>query len=325
MIASTTALAAEVNVYSARKEALIKPILDDFSQQTGIKVNLVTGKADALIARLRSEGKLSPADLIISTDVGRLVRAKQAGLTQAQSLAGAADRVAPQFRDADAHWLALTLRARPIMYASSRVKPEALSTMLALADEQWKGRICIRSSGNIYNQSMVAAMMEIYPQEQVSAWAKGMVDNFARKPAGGDRDQIKAVAAGQCDIAVANTYYLAGMLNSQDPAEVKAAEQVSVYWPDQAGTGTHINISGIAITKHAKNKQSAQQLIDFMLSDEAQQWYAQANHEYPVVDGIEWSNTLIDMGTFKPQKVDLTAVGKANAAALMLMDSAGWR
>jgi iron(III) transport system substrate-binding protein len=322
---TATSIAAEVNVYSARKEALIKPILDDFTEQTGIEVNLITGNADALISRIKSEGQFSPADVLVSTDVGRLVRAKQMGITQANDDDIVKSSVPAYLRDEDEHWTALTLRARPIMYAKDRVDPETLSTMQGLTNEEWKGRICIRSSNNIYNQSMISGMIQTQGDAQTLAWAEGLVENFARSPKGGDRDQIKAVVAGECDIAIANTYYLAGMLNSEDADTRKVAEQVAVFWPDQAGAGAHVNISGISIAKHATNTAEAKKLIQFMLSDQAQSWYADTNHEYPVKEGIEWSDTLKEMGEFKAQEVSLTKVGETNAKALMLMDRAGWR
>lgn len=322
---STQVNADELNVYSARKEALIKPALDKFSQQTGVKVNLVTGKADALISRMRSEGQFSPADVLITTDVGRLERAKTMGLTQTHGLNDVLSNQSTHLLDPAEHWVALTLRARPIMYATDRVNPTELSTMAALADPKWKGRICVRSSTNVYNQSMVSAMLATDSEQDVEQWAKGLVANFARPPKGGDRDQIKAVAAGQCDIAIANTYYLAGMLHSDDNNEVEAASKVSVFWPDQDGAGAHVNISGIVIAKHAKNVENAKQLVQYMLTESAQQWYAQTNHEYPVLDSVEASQTLKEMGEFKPQNVSLTTVGTNNDRALKLMDKAGWR
>ena len=324
-IFSVNSIAAELNVYSARKEALIKPILDDFSKETGIKVNLITGGADALISRIQSEGQFSPADVLISTDVGRLVRAKQLGITQANADDFVVENVPAYLRDEDQHWTALTLRARPIMYAKDRVNPESLSTMQALTDEKWKNRICIRSSNNIYNQSMISGMIQTQGEAKTLAWARGLVANFARTPKGGDRDQIKAVVAGECDIAIANTYYLAGMLNDEDEATRKTAQQVAVFWPDQETIGAHVNISGVSVAKHAKNLDAAKALIRFMLTDKAQVWYAETNHEYPVKEGIKWSQTLQDMGTFKAQDVSLSKVGETNAKALMLMDSAGWR
>jgi iron(III) transport system substrate-binding protein len=325
VIFSAHSVSAEVNVYSARKEALIKPILDDFSKQTGIKVNLITGDADALISRMKSEGQFSPADVLITTDVGRLVRAKQLGVTQVNADESIIKNVPSYLRDDDLHWTALTLRARPIMYAKGRVDPASLSTMQALTKKEWKNRICIRSSNNIYNQSMISGMIQTQGEAQTLAWAKGLVANFARTPKGGDRDQIKAVVAGECDVAIANTYYLAGMLNAEDEDTRQTAQQIAVFWPDEETIGTHVNISGASIAKYAKNVDSAKALIGFMLTDEAQVWYAETNHEYPVKKGIKWSQTLQDMGTFKAQEVSLSKVGETNAEALMLMDSAGWR
>jgi iron(III) transport system substrate-binding protein len=325
VIFSAHSVSAEVNVYSARKEALIKPILDDFSKQTGIKVNLITGDADALISRMKSEGQFSPADVLITTDVGRLVRAKQLGVTQVNADESIIKNVPSYLRDDDLHWTALTLRARPIMYAKGRVDPASLSTMQALTKKEWKNRICIRSSNNIYNQSMISGMIQTQGEAQTLAWAKGLVANFARTPKGGDRDQIKAVVAGECDVAIANTYYLAGMLNAEDEDTRQTAQQIAVFWPDEETIGTHVNISGASIAKYAKNVDSAKALIGFMLTDEAQVWYAETNHEYPVKKGIRWSQTLQDMGTFKAQEVSLSKVGETNAEALMLMDSAGWR
>lgn len=325
VIFSAHSFSTEVNVYSGRKEALIKPILDDFSKQTGIKVNLITGDADALISRIKSEGQFSPADVLISADVGRLVRAKQLGITQANADEVIIANVPAYLRDEELHWTALTLRARPIMYAKDRVDPASLSTMQALTNKEWKNRICIRSSNNIYNQSMISGMIQTQGEAKTLDWAKGLVANFARTPKGGDRDQIKAVVAGECDVAIANTYYLAGMLNADDEATRKTAQQVAVFWPDQDTIGTHVNISGVSIAKYANNLGSAKTLIRFMLTDEAQVWYAETNHEYPVKAGIKWSQTLQDMGTFKAQEVSLAKVGETNAKALMLMDRAGWR
>ncbi len=314
----------EVNVYSARKEALIKPILDKFTQQTNIKVNLVTGKADALISRLSSEGKLSPADLLITTDVGRLHRAKSQGLLQPSNSA-IMQSVPAQLRDPEHHWFGLTLRARPIMYVPSRVKASELSTMENLTDPKWRGRICIRSSGNIYNQSMVAAMLAQQDKSTVQSWAEGLVSNFARPPKGGDRDQIKAAVAGICDIAIANTYYLAGMLSDTDKKNQAIAKQIKVFWPNQNTGGAHVNISGAAITKNAPNKTNAEKLLAFMVTPEAQEWYAQTNHEYPVMKGVKWSPVLQGFGQFKSEQVDLQKVGELNTQAVQLMDRAGWK
>lgn len=315
----------EVNLYSARKENLIKPLLERFSAETGIRVNLVTGKADALLKRLSSEGRNTPADVLLTTDAGRLYRAKQAGVTQAFDTDILKQRVPPQYRDPDSHWYGLSLRARPILYVKGRVAPADLSSYEALADEKWKGRICIRSSNNIYNQSLVASMIAANGLEKTETWAKDLVKNFARPPRGGDRDQIKAAVAGQCDIAVANTYYLAGMLTGSDPKQRGIAEQMAVFWPNQDGRGTHVNVSGAALIKASRNRENAIRLIEFLTSDASQQWYAEVNGEYPIRKGIKVSKTLEKWGEFKADDLNLSRLGENNPEAVMLMDRAGWR
>ncbi|AWL12341.1 putative binding protein component of ABC iron transporter [Saliniradius amylolyticus] len=317
--------AEQVNVYSARKEALIKPVLERFTEQTGVEVNLITGKADTLISRIAAEGSLTPADVLITTDVGRLYRAKEQNLLQSVDSEVLKQHIPARLRGEDNQWFALTKRARTIMYAKDRVDPAELSTMEALTDDKWQGRICIRSSSNIYNQSMVAAMIEQKGEAETLAWAKGLVKNFARPPKGGDRDQIRAVAAGQCDIAIANTYYLAGMHVSDDPAQVEAAQKVAVFWPNQDERGVHVNISGAAVTRHSNNADNAQKLLEFLITPESQQWYARHNQEYPVRAGVEQSEVLKQFGDFKAESIPLEVVGKLNGEALTLMDKAGWK
>lgn len=323
---SQAALAVEeVNLYSARKEALIKPLLDKFTAQTGIAVNLITGKADALLKRMQIEGKNSPADLLITTDAGRLHRAKAAGLTTAIESEPLDKLVPPSYRDSEKHWYGLSLRARPIVYVKDKVDPQNLSSYSALSDPQWKGRICIRSSNNIYNQSLVASMIAHNGVDATESWAKAFVKNFARPPKGGDRDQVKAAAAGMCDIAIVNTYYLAGMLESKNPKEQAAAKKVAVFWPDQEGNGTHVNVSGAAIMKAAKHKANAIKLIEYLASDASQAWYAKTNGEYPIRDGVAISDTLKSWGAFKKDDLQLGLLGKYNPDAVRLMDRAGWR
>jgi iron(III) transport system substrate-binding protein len=312
-------------LYSARKEALIKPLLDKFTQQTGISVNLVTGKADNLITRLKSEGKFSPADLLLTTDVGRLYRAKQQGLTQAISFSEAIAAVPDNFRDEQGHWLGLSLRARPLMVSVDSVDAQTITSLEDLISPQWKGRVCVRSSNNIYNQSMVASLIAQLGESAAQDWVNKFVKSFARPPQGGDRDQIKAVAAGLCDVAIANTYYLAGMLSSKDKTTQKQAKRVNVIWPNQADRGVHINISGVALAKNAPNKDAAVKLIDFLLTNESQLWYAKTNHEYPILANIAWSELLQSFGTFKAEQVPLSKLGVLNAAAVKMMDRAGWK
>jgi iron(III) transport system substrate-binding protein len=325
-IAPSLTLAEEVvNLYSARKENLIKPLLDRFSEETGIKVNLVTGKADALLQRLQSEGRNTPADLLITTDAGRLHRAKAAGVTQAVESEKLKGVVPESFRDPDGHWYALSLRARPILYVKERVDPARLSTYEALIDPAWKNKICIRSSSNIYNQSLVASMIAVNGAEATETWAKTFVNQFARPPKGGDRDQIKAAAAGQCDIAIANTYYLAGMLTSKDLAQRDAAAKLAVFWPNQQGRGVHVNVSGAALTKAAKNRENAIKLLEFLLNHDSQAWYAESNGEYPVRDDVAASELLKGWGDFKMDRLNLSQLGPLNPDAVRLMDRAGWK
>jgi iron(III) transport system substrate-binding protein len=314
-----------VNLYSARKEKLIKPLLDRFSEQTGITVNLVTGKADALLQRLQSEGRNTPADMLITTDAGRLHRAKAAGVTQAVVSEKLSEVVPESFRDPDGHWYGLSLRARPILYVKDRVDPARLSTYEALIDPDWKRKICIRSSGNIYNQSLVASMIAANGAESTETWAKTFVKQFARPPKGGDRDQIKAAAAGQCDLAIANTYYLAGMLTSKDQAQRDAAAKLAVFWPNQQGRGAHVNVSGAALTKAAKNRENAIKLLVYLVNRDSQAWYAEANGEYPVREDVAPSELLKRWGDFKMDRLNLSQLGKLNPDAVRLMDRAGWK
>jgi len=324
-VASPALATDEVNLYSARKEELIKPLLDRFTSETGIRVNLVTGKADALLKRLETEGRNSPADLFLTTDAGRLHRAKAAGVLQPTESAELDAAVPANLRDPDGQWFGLSLRARPIFYVKDRVRPDEIASYEDLADPKWKGRICIRSSDNIYNQSLVASMIVSKGEMATESWAKGLVSNFARPPKGGDRDQIKAAAAGLCDLAVANTYYYGMMLDSGDAADRDAAAKLAILWPNQDDRGTHVNVSGIGLTASSINKDNAIRLMEFLANPASQHWYAETNHEYPVREGVDWSPTLESWGKFKADELNLSLLGERNADAVMLMDRAGWR
>jgi len=317
--------AEEVNLYSARKEELIKPLLDRFTRKTGVKVNLVTGKEDALLQRLKTEGRNSPADLLLTSDAGRLFRARESGVLAAIDSATLAKLVPANYRDPDGYWFGLSVRARPIVYVKQRVHASELSTYEALGDPKWKGRICIRSSDNIYNQSLVASMISHRGVAATEAWARGFVANFARPPVGGDRDQVLAAAAGQCDVVVVNTYYLAGMVHDKNSAHREAASKVAVFWPNQKDRGTHVNVSGIGLTAAARHKANAIRLVEFLAGDEAQQWYAETNHEYPIRASVPVSKTLAAMGTFRADPLKLHELGKHNAEAVRLMDRVGWK
>ncbi|HJW80885.1 MAG TPA: Fe(3+) ABC transporter substrate-binding protein [Acidiferrobacterales bacterium] len=324
-LAGPVQAAGEVNLYSARKEELIKPLLDKFTVKTGIKVNLVTGKEDALLERLKSEGRNSPADLLLTSDAGRLHRAQEAGVLAPVDSARLRKLVPAHYRDPQGHWFGLSVRARPIAYVTQRVHANELSTYEALAERKWKGRICIRSSDNIYNQSLVASMIAHRGVAATEAWARGFVANFARAPVGGDRDQVLAAAAGQCDVVIVNTYYLAAMLNDQDPAQRAAAQKLAVFWPNQKDRGAHVNVSGIGLTAAARHRDSAVKLIEYLAGAEAQAWYAEVNHEYPIRPDIPVSKTLAAMGKFKADTLNLHRLGQYNAEAVKLMDRAGWK
>ena len=325
IFASSLCVAAEVNVYSARKEALIKPLLQRFEEDTGIRVNLITGKADTLLQRLISEGKNSPADVLITVDVGRLYRARQAQVLQPIRSTILEAAVPERYRSAQGYWFGLSLRTRAIVYAAERVTPQQLSTYETLANPDWRQKVCIRSSSNIYNQSLVASLIKHLGTEETLAWATALVKNLARPPQGGDRDQIKAVAAGQCDVAVVNSYYLGKMLASKNTSERQAAEQVKIFWPNQDDRGAHVNISGAGVTASSKNRESAVKLLEFLVGDGAQKWYAETNMEYPVKRDISPSEILKSWGEFKADALSLHRLGELNAQAVMIMDQAKWK
>ena len=325
LAAAPAVRAAEVNVYSARQEVLIKPLLEAFEAATGITVNVVSGKADALLTRLEREGVNSPADLLLTTDAGRLVRARQAGLLQPVTSALLEANIPPQYRETEGHWFGLSVRTRTIIYARDRVTADQLSTYEALAGTEWRGRVCVRSSNSVYNQSMLAAMIAHSGIAATETWAAGLVANFARKPQGGDRDQIRAVAAGACDVAIANTYYLAGLAKSDDDADRQVAGKVAVFWPNQGGRGVHVNISGAGVTRHAANVAEAVALIEFLSGDAAQRLYAEVVNERPVKPGVPVSAAVAAWGAFEADSLNLTLLGEFNAEAVRLADRVGWR
>ncbi|MEM7196247.1 MAG: Fe(3+) ABC transporter substrate-binding protein [Pseudomonadota bacterium] len=314
-----------VNIYSARKEALILPLLERFKEDTGINFRLVTGKADGLLKRIEIEGEATPADVFITVDAGRLQKAKVAEILQPIENATLNETVPAHLRDQDNQWFGLSQRARVIFYAKDRVDPSELSTYEALTDEKWRGRLCIRSSNSVYNQSLVASMIHSLGEEATEQWATGLVKNFARNPGGGDTDQLHAVAAGQCDITVVNTYYFGRLINSDKDKDRGAAENIGIFWPNQNDRGAHFNVSGAGVTKYAKNPETAQKLLEYLVKPESQSWYAEVNNEFPVVPGAPISETLASFGPFKSDTINLTLLGENNRAALQLMDRAGWQ
>jgi iron(III) transport system substrate-binding protein len=317
--------AEEVNIYSYRKEHLIKPQLDAFTKQTGIRVNLVTGKADALIQRILREGVNSPADVLLSADAGRLVRSKYIGILQAVKSAELESAIPARYRDRAGYWFGLGIRARVIFYAVDRVKPSSLSNYEALTGAQWKDRILIRSSSNIYNQSLLASLIDHLGRDGATSWARGIVANMARRPQGGDADQIRGVAAGAGDVAIANHYYYARLLASKKPRDQAVVAKVKVFWPNQNGRGTHVNISGAGVAKHAKHRQAAIRLLEYLAGEQAQRIYAEKGHEFPVRMGVAVSGVVASLGKFKSDDIGIEILGKNNAEAVRIFDRAGWR
>ncbi len=313
-----------INVYSARQEGLIKPLLDQFTDSYGIEVKLITGKGDALLTRLELEGNNSPADVLITIDAGRLYRAQEAGVLQAVSSEELSNNVPKHLRSKDNLWYGLSMRARTIVYSRDRVSPEELSTYEELANSKWRKKLCIRSSSNIYNQSLVASFVANNGVSTTEKWLQGIKSNFARKPQGGDRDQVLAVAAGVCDLAVVNTYYLGGMLKSSNDSQKDAANKVNVFWPNQNGRGAHVNISGAGITQSSQSPENAKKLLEFLSSSNSQRWYAEVNNEYPVDPKVEVSPILKSWGSFKADSLPVEVLGQLNNQAVKSMDKAGW-
>ena len=320
-----SAIAAEVNVYSHRKEELIKPLLEAFTASTGVKVNLVTGNADALIERMRSEGRNSPADVVLTSDAARLFKSKQLGLLEAVQSPTLERLVPARFRDPKGYWFGLSIRARPIFYARDRVDPAELSSYEALTEKKWRGRILVRSSSNIYNQSLLASLISAQGPAAAESWAHGIVANFARKPQGGDTDQLRALAAGEGDVAIANTYYYGRLLGSERDSDRDVAAKIAIFWPNQSDRGTHINISGGAVARYASRRAEAVRFLEFLASDAAQEIYAEKDHEFPIRDDVPRSKIVSGMGTFKAHELPLDQLGEHNAAALRIFDRAGWR
>jgi iron(III) transport system substrate-binding protein len=321
---ATNAHAAEVNVYSARQEALIKPQLDAFSDDTGILVNLVTGDAKELVQRMKAEGVNSPADLLFTADAGNLYAAATASLCQQVRSEVLEKAIPASYRDPRGNWFGLGIRARPIFYLPGKVDPAELKTYEDLADPKWKGRILVRSSNHVYNQSLLASIIAHQGSAAAEEWAEGVAANLARKPQGGDRDQIKAAAAGEGDIVIANSYYYAQMLTSDQEEEREAAKKLKVIWPNQDDRGVHVNVSGACVAANAPNKEEAVKLLEFLVSDEAQQIYAEKGQEFPVKPGIPASETLQSLGSFKADELNLAELGKHNAEAVRIFDRVGW-
>jgi iron(III) transport system substrate-binding protein len=315
----------EINIYSSRHYDTDIALYDNFTEQTGIAVNLIEGTSDELIERIRNEGVNSPADIVITVDAGRLWRAKEAGVLQTHDSETLNSLIPAEMRDEDGFWVGLSERVRGIIYNREMVNPEDLQGYWELADSKWEGRICIRSSNNIYNQSLVASLIESRGEEETEEWARSLVNNFARDPQGGDTDQIKAVAAGLCDVAIANHYYLARLIQSENAEDREVAEKVGIHFPPAQYGGAHVNISGAGIALNSPNRENAVRFLEYLAGEEAQQLYAIANNEFPIIDSIELPGVLGEFGEYESDAVNVTYYGENNPAAIRLMDRAGWR
>ncbi len=319
--ASLPALADEVNVYTTRQPELIQPIFDAFTAESGIAVNVLYSEK-GLIERMKAEGDRGPADLYITADIGSVKAATDAGLTQPHGSATVDEVVPEALRDADGHWFALTTRARVVYASKERVEAGAVTSWEDLADPKWKGKICIRPGAHSYNLALIAAVIAHHGPDGARDWVKGLKANLARTPQGNDRAQVKAVWAGECDLAIGNTYYMGKMLDEAD--QKPWAESVNVIFPVFEGGGAHVNISGGAVTKSSPNHDAALKLVDFMLSEDAQKLYAELNYEYPVRAGVPASELVAGWGSFTPDSIPLTQIGELSGEALRIVEETGF-
>mgnify|MGYP002864639395 FL=1 len=317
----------EINIYSQRHYDSDKMQYKNFEEKTGIKVNVTKAGADELIQRLKNEGDNSQADLFITVDVGKLWQASDMGLFQKFNDQKVFDNINPQFLDKNGYWVPVTYRSRVVVYSNERVKKEDLSTYEDLANEKWRGRLLVRSSSNAYNQALMSSLVANLGPDSVTSWSEAVVKNFARDPKGSDRDQVKAIAAGQGDIAIVNSYYIGLLLASEKEEEINAGKAVSVFFPNQGDgeRGAHINVSGIAIAKNAPNKENAIELIKYLTSVEGQETYVNNSYEYSVNPNVKPDEIVQAWGEFKKDPVDLNMLGVKRDEAIRIFDKTGWK
>jgi len=317
--------ASEVNLYSARHYDSDQAIYQAFTDQTGIEVNLIEGKSNALVQRIKREGVVSPADILITVDAGNLWRADQEGIFQPVDSDVLNSRLPESMRHPEGHWFGFSQRLRAIYYNRSTFDPTRISDFEDLTNAEFKGEVCIRSSSNIYNQSLLASLIEHLGKEGAEQWAQGVVDNMARDPQGGDTDQIRAVAAGECDLSVGNHYYYARLLNSDDEADREVARRVGIIFPNQSGRGVHANIGGAGVVATAPNRENAVRFLEFLASDTAQEIFAGSNHEYPAVKGVLKNSILDSWGNLNIDDINVNMLGENNPEAVRIFDRVGWR
>ena len=315
----------EVNLYSARHYDTDVELYETFTNETGIKVNLIEGSSDELIERIKSEGLNSPADVFITVDAGRMWRAQESDILQPLASEVVNQRISESLRQPDGQWISLTKRIRGIVYNTDKVNPEDLSSYEDLAEPKWKGKVCVRSSNNIYNQSLLASIVESLGEEAAEEWARGIVENFARDPQGGDTDQVRAVAAGVCDVAIANHYYYVRLLGSDATEDQDVVSKTAFYFPNQADRGAHANVSAAGLVANAPNKDNAVKFIEYLTSSRAQELLAEGNKEYPANAAVSIAEVLEGLGEFKTDEVNVASYGVNNPIAVRIFDRVGWK
>ncbi len=314
-----------LNLYSSRHYQTDEALYDEFTKQTGVRVNRIEANEDVLLERLKSEGARSPADVLVTVDAGRLWRAEQLGLFQPVRSAVLLERIPGELRHPDNLWFAFSVRARPIFYAKGAVNPADIKDYEDLAKPAFKSKLCMRSSSNMYNLSLMSSMVAQGGPEKAEQWARAVVGNFARSPKGGDTDQLKALAAGECAVTIANTYYYVRLLKSTKPDERAIAEKVGVIFPNQANRGTHVNISGAGVLKHAPNRDAAVKFLEYLSSPKAQAYFANGNNEFPVIGRAQDNRELASLGEFRKDSINVSLLGKNQAVAQQIYDRAGWK
>lgn len=324
-MASQAAAAEELNVYSARHYDSDEALYDAFTEKTGIEINLLEGDSDQLLQRLKLEGEAGPADVMITVDAGRLWRGEQEDIFASVESDVLNERLPDYMRHPEGKWFGFSQRVRAIFIDPTEVDADEITSYEDLADPAFEGQVCIRSSNNIYNQSLLASLIAHHGEEEAEAWAEGVVSNFARDPEGGDTDQIRGVASGECNIALANHYYYVRLVNSDDEADREVAENVEIVFPNQDGRGAHVNVGGAGVVKGAPNEENAVRFLEFLASDEAQALFATGNYEFPAVESAEIDGVIASWGDFKKDDLNVSELGENNPEAVRIFDRAGWR
>ena len=325
VIATSAAAEGELNLYSSRHYDTDERLYSDFTDLTGITINRIEGKADELIERMKAEGANSPADILLTVDTSRLERAKEAGILQSVDSPLLEGRIPASLQDEDNQWFGFSQRARIIFYNKDTVTAPP-TTYVALADPAYKGQVCHRSSSNVYSQTLLSAVIENHGAEAAKDWAQGVVENFARDPQGGDTDQLRGLVSGECDISISNTYYFARAIR-KEVSGLSADERANIGWvfPSQNGEGAHMNLSGAGVAANAPNRENAVKFMEYLASDQAQQYFSAGNDEYPAVPGVAISPSVAQLGMFRPDDVDLSAVAKNVPAAQQIFNEVGWK